>query len=410
MDNRDKEFPQSSLPETLIPHLFTGPQASRDSSTRTTLPVAGSEEEEEGIRDEQVQPPTPSPPYTLRPIAATSSLVAPEMPDLPHRRSSRPYSTSYDPELFEREEYAREIGQSRSGFVGRPIETSPIPHGSRDLRVDTTSYRYPPAHPRLLSPINVSSAVSLYSYPPPTVDAPYRPSISSAQWRQHEPELPSPIEGERAAGSSVSRPPAYPLVAPEFQRTVHAPEYYEELPRRGYPREAYEVQGYMGEPEPSPQSGYLFFCLRRVSVDLQLVEVAPYGYHQPRHYADVGMSSGGSRMETESPYVPEQTLRHQYSMPQLGQAGPSRSGWPVRETSTSSGQSSTAGEYGYPSAVSGEAEDDQDHDEEEYYLPQPPKRRRSAEVELEGPKPRTTKKTLIACDFCRGVCLTYNTL
>lgn len=159
MEKREKEHRQSSLPLSLIPHLYVRPQLPRDSSTRTTLtasPMPDDEDEEQNAQaDSLLELPAPS--FPLRPITPsltqefalsprrafsgkledprtrTSGLPVPPVP-LADQRSVGPSSIPHGP------------AQSYAG----PIYSDPVYHTARHQAnpYTTRSYTFPPpAHP-----------------------------------------------------------------------------------------------------------------------------------------------------------------------------------------------------------------------------------------------------------------------
>jgi len=92
MDRRgsSEERPQSSLPSSLIQHLYTGPQP-RDSSTRTTL----FEDEHLSTDHQQILPRLPPPDLILPPSRMQPTMLSLPPPAEPPflSRSSRTYSS-----------------------------------------------------------------------------------------------------------------------------------------------------------------------------------------------------------------------------------------------------------------------------------------------------------------------------
>ncbi|EAU85763.1 hypothetical protein CC1G_04980 [Coprinopsis cinerea okayama7 len=124
MDNRDDDSLSSSLPSSLIPHLYTGPQ---DSSTRTTLSDDFS----------------------------TSQLLPPLEPRLPVRRSTAPFDPADDKttknipssstsllDLAGAAIHQPAIPLPSTTRFGSPIYSDPVFHASRSQYTRASSYPY----------------------------------------------------------------------------------------------------------------------------------------------------------------------------------------------------------------------------------------------------------------------------
>jgi hypothetical protein len=90
MDRRDR---QSSLPSSLIPHLYAAP---RDSSTRTTLTSHSEDNDQDGSNISSLPLLPPVPPY-IRPSSsyADDRRLPPVLPANPSYRSLEPSSNSH---------------------------------------------------------------------------------------------------------------------------------------------------------------------------------------------------------------------------------------------------------------------------------------------------------------------------
>lgn len=163
---------QSSLPSSLIPHLYSGPRTPRDSSTRTTLSSPEIHGEENAGNVEQSHPTAP---YLLQPIP---QLTPTSFPDNSPHIGSRAYSP-YDTNLpspgqadFRGESSA--TGLAGASVVGhRSAGASPIPHGP-PIRSDPFFYA---------SGARSMPTGSLYTIPPTSpTEGSYIPHI----WREGE--------------------------------------------------------------------------------------------------------------------------------------------------------------------------------------------------------------------------------
>lgn len=156
MERRENDPRQSSLPSSLIPHLFTAPQQPRDSSTRTTLapsitPSVAAEEAPFDI--EQTYMHVVSPSFPMTPLVPHSSF------------ESRPGSRTYF--AYESEHHDRQLASSSVSLAelsdqtlhrlepsippvhgqrfASPIYSDPVFHASRPtIPSRTPSYTFPP--------------------------------------------------------------------------------------------------------------------------------------------------------------------------------------------------------------------------------------------------------------------------
>ncbi|KAJ7600634.1 hypothetical protein C8J56DRAFT_1074026 [Mycena floridula] len=321
MSRNNKSERQSSLPSSLIPLLYSGPQPPRDSSTRTTLPPGS--EEEEPIPDD-----TPTTAFHFRPIRApspiTSSSTGYLQSAIPRRREE---SFELEPQYPER----------------RSILTTSMTHSTP------------------VSPIHIA----------PIRDEPFYNSSPAGRhyvsYSVYQP--PSPYWREGDAGPSM--PPQSSASGRETGQSyaIHP----EPVPRYGIRRRHGTTDAYPREDRED---------FREISPQVDI--------SSQQHYREI--SGGQGRMDEFSSHL---------TLPPL--TVPSRGERTGRESS--SGRSSGTGDFSRYSPMpssrpfgSGEF-DDKDDD----YAPTKRIRRTNTEEESDEPPPKpASKKTLIACDFCRG--------
>lgn len=153
MERRENDHRQSSLPSSLIPHLFTAPQQPRDSSTRTTLTpsITPSVAAEEAPFDsEQTYMNVVSPSFPMTPLVPLSAYES--------RPGSRTYF-AYESEHQDRPRSVNLAELSDQTFhrlepsippvygqrFASPIYSDPVFHASRPTMPSRTpSYTFPP--------------------------------------------------------------------------------------------------------------------------------------------------------------------------------------------------------------------------------------------------------------------------
>lgn len=218
MSRRQKPHRQSSLPSSLIPHLYDGPQLPRNSSTRTTLP-ADERLEEESTPEERPTPPTT--PFLLRPIAQPLTIPGFHPPPIRERGSS--YNESHDYLAAARLPIPPDLSRRPPGS-SPPISLPPI-HG------DPIYYSSPPRVPAFRSPPQ--------NYPPPTPFHHSRPvSLREGEAGPSSMAHGHPLSGIRDTGSTHPNPS---LVAERYD--THRRYYPRDVSPRG------EMDGYRGEQQ-----------------------------------------------------------------------------------------------------------------------------------------------------------------
>ena len=172
MERRKNDPRQSSLPSSLIPHLFTAPQQPRDSSTRTTLApsIAPSVAEEEPFDSEQTYMHVVSPSFPMTPLVPHSAF------------ESRPGSRTYF--AFESEHHDRQLASSSVNLAELSDQTfhrlepsMPPVHGQRFA---SPIYSDPVFH---ASRPTVPSRTPSYTFPPP---ATRENVLQRTSWREGE--------------------------------------------------------------------------------------------------------------------------------------------------------------------------------------------------------------------------------
>ena len=167
MDRRDRELPrQSSLPSSLIPHLYSGPQQPRESSTRTTL-------------EDDVVPQSRSVPFHLNPVPQRYPLRAPlsSAPLSDHRRLSDSYERL---DIGDSQPSSSRLPQVSSTSMHRAL---PPPSASSPTRFTRPIYSDPVFHSS--SRPAMSSRAQSYTLPP--LPSPREFMIQRTSWREGEP-------------------------------------------------------------------------------------------------------------------------------------------------------------------------------------------------------------------------------
>ncbi|KAJ4482085.1 hypothetical protein J3R30DRAFT_2123034 [Lentinula aciculospora] len=318
---------RSTLPRSLIPHLYSAPQTSRDSSTRTTLP-----EPEEEDPDFQQQQRSFSP-FALRPLSSEHPSQSPPL-------ASRRYPT-YDHPV----QPSSEPPEMRLPHTVPPIPNDP--------------------------PFYISRPAPIYSYPQMEIQQPF-----ASSWRV----------GEAGPSSGVvHRSHSYP------QRGYHYMDiqYTQHQQHQPQHRQSYSSQG-------GHYSDYNAYTQGHTLTSDSLL--SPHQAHRqiPEH-----MYSGDpSRAVTQDLYTlpPHSQLSGSSSQSSIAR------GWYPTSTASSSNTIANRASSSYsslPLHQSAEYLTEPDDDDGEYLPPGRRNQKRkleSSEQEF-GSRP---KKTLIACDFCRG--------
>ncbi|KAK0464276.1 uncharacterized protein EV420DRAFT_1744704 [Desarmillaria tabescens] len=409
-DRGDNSGKRSSLPSSLIPHLYTSPQKARNSSTRTTLPEAGDDE------DMESEHPGPSP------------------PPLSHRSATTPLSSGSYPSNVPRTVHA--FGSYEAGWQGDPSAppglsgSSSIPHGPPSRRADegqdTVAARR--GTPTSFAVRAGAPPVSSVAYPA-DVHRPYA-GYETAVWQESPAGSPAPARPSGSSSVSHGQPirsdPAYYVSSsrgPSGGYTLqHSPDYAPWREGEAGPSHAhYDARGgmrqrYAPEPQPSPSRGMGHYeqVYRRDSVPRSEPPVPSHGMSQYDERAAVGYRrepiprdtymGGGPPVTHYSPY----SVRPQYQeiSPSHGiRAGPENlysEVLPPRQVPAYI-LPPIAAPSGLSEEVSSSGTDD-DGDGE--YTPtksrRGKKRVRSTSPGGDDSRRKSVKKTLIACDFCRG--------
>jgi len=334
---------KSSLPRSLIPHLFSGPQQPRFSQTRTTLHT------DDLLSAPYRQPPHPPqtsfddhrpqfPPLDLPSIDTRDRRLDRRLPDLP----STPLHRVLDPPPSSLSQY------------GRPIYSDPIFHSGRQTPMS-------------------SSRLHAYSLPP----------LSNADSRQANRPLDAWREGE-AGPSSLLRPVSVDEAV--FSRHRRGSNH----PLRVYPRstspvfEAVQEQmRHRGEDSGRSWPGGFLQLKSKIFIDYS------GDYHSVRLPGHPDRSPGNQSPSYEQVHERQDS----YSFPAVGSLSISApSGSYVR------GRSSDTGSHRRSEARSIEVGSNDGEGS------QRGKRRRAESVETDdnAKKSRNSRKTAVACNFCRG--------
>ncbi|KIK52070.1 hypothetical protein GYMLUDRAFT_373199 [Collybiopsis luxurians FD-317 M1] len=299
---------RSALPTSLIPHLYSAPQTSRD---RTTLPQSGEEDNSSPIQDN----PRSASPFLLRPIP------------------SPPPSTRRYPSYDSTQEMR--------------LPSAAVP----SIRGDPAFY--PPRQS--------------YNYPNMDIHQPYINTAPPSTWREDEPSHRDFYTESRERLPQREAPDSY-------RYSDHYPQHQ---PRHNFARDIEHYQDYAAYSQVHGMDSIL---------------------RAPRSVPEGVYSAGQQDM-----YIVSSHLAHQ-SSPQSALAR----GWGPPPSSASDGSDYATSAYPslppvHESRYSPEPDDDGDGE----YLPpghRSSQKRKLESSEQQGPsnRPKGAKKTLIACDFCRG--------
>ncbi|KAJ3773212.1 hypothetical protein FB446DRAFT_13305 [Lentinula raphanica] len=332
---------RSALPRSLIPHLYSAPQTSRDSSTRTTLP-----EQEEDDSESQEQQRSASP-FALRPIPST--YPPSQTPPIASRR----YPSSYPV-------YDHSVQPSSGPDMRLPPTVPPIRH-------DISYYG--------------SRPVQGYSFDQMEIQQSYMPPSADTGWR----------EGEAGPSNAPQRGyyhmPRYPPRIPQDYRYSdhYAHQQQQSQHRESYTRqeEQYPAFGTYSQGHPLQQHG-MNTLLSPLQTHRQSSE----------HVYDMDPSSRPSHQGTYTFPTPG---------PQSGSStGSVARGWdpPIADSSSAAvDYSSSSYPISLPPLPQTRYSTEPDDDDGEYLPPGRRNQKRKHSEQEPGSRP---KKTLIACDFCRG--------
>ncbi|SJL07739.1 uncharacterized protein ARMOST_11089 [Armillaria ostoyae] len=309
-DRGDDSGKRSSLPSSLIPHLYTSPQKARNSSTRTTLPETGDDE------DMESEHPGPSPPPLSHRSATTplpSGSYPPNVPRTVHAYTSYEAGWQGDPSI-------------QPGLGG----SSSIPHGPPGRRADE-------GQDTVAARRGTPTSFTARPGPPLVPPAPYPADVhrpytgyDTTVWEDNPTGSASRPSGSSSAshGQAIRSDPAYYVSSsrgPSGGYTLqHSPDY---IPWRegeaGPSHIHYDSRGrirYPPVPQPSPPRGMGHYeqVYRRDSVPRseppglshgmgQYDERAAVGYHREPIPRDTYMG-GGPPVSHYSPY----SVRPQY--------------------------------------------------------------------------------------------------
>ncbi|THV00814.1 hypothetical protein K435DRAFT_963784 [Dendrothele bispora CBS 962.96] len=254
MDYRDQ---RSSLPTSLIPHLYSAPHPARDSSTRTTLLAQDeSDNQQQYDLDYHHHPEQPAiSPFVLRPLPP----VAP--PEPPQSRDYDPnYPVTYDESMLR--------SQSTSTLTqGPPIRSDPAYYASSARH--SQSFEIPPPFPY---------------------------SINSVNWREGEPG-----------------PSSQAYVADQFRRTnpsgylprrEDTPHYYSDRHQPTVKLEHYADYSVYHQPNPHGLDTQLLQTSRFVS-DFAYEQDTSSNFQLGQQDPYIPPPLGGSRRHYEEP-IPEE--------------------------------------------------------------------------------------------------------
>ncbi|KAJ3801558.1 hypothetical protein GGU11DRAFT_216447 [Lentinula aff. detonsa] len=326
---------RSALPRSLIPHLYSAPQTSRDSSTRTTLPE---QEEEEEDPESQAQQRSASP-FALRSLPSEYPSQSPPL-------ASRRYPPSYP-------------------VYDHLVQPSSEPE-----------MRLPPTVPiRNHPPYYTSRAAHAYNFPQMENQQSY---MTPPAWRQGE---PGPSTVAQRGQFNVYRERQHSSRLPQDYR--YADQYQQPQHRESYSRqdEQYPNYGAYTQGHPFPQHG----------MDT-LLSSSQAHRQSPEHHIYV-----------EDP--PRSGHQHLYTLPPSGQqSGSVARGWdpPIASSSSTPMDYSSSSYLPLPPLPQSSRYSTEPEDDDGEYLPpgrRNPKRKLESSEQESGSRP---KKTLIACDFCRG--------
>ena len=337
MDRRDS---QSSLPTSLIPHLYAAP---RDTSTTTTLTSHPEDSDQERSHISSF-PPVPSPsPYT-------------------HRSSSYPFFS--------------DDRQLPPLLPANPIRPSLEPYSNLHRSVSPT-YTNQTLLPSMQSPPTSTTLPSLAS-----LSADIFPRHSS--WREGEagPSSlihPSQRDYDRRGSSHPARVISHPNTSFGYGSTSS------ELHRQdaGY---------YPTFSSPSHQCVYIFYSwYMYVYSNRTLMPVIKAAFHGPAHTPFPPLPPLQYLSSIESQLSSDR--RDVYSYPQVGSLSISGSSPPnyLRRVSTPELEPSYGSE---PLSVDiGRSEGDDGHRD---------KKRRAHSMDIDDNPKKSSRKTAVACNFCRG--------
>lgn len=258
MERRKNDPRQSSLPSSLIPHLFTAPQQPRDSSTRTTLApsITPSVAAEEPFDSEQTYMHVVSPSFPMTPLVPHSAF------------ESRPGSRTYF--AYESEHHDRQLASSSVNLAELSDQTfhrlepsMPPVHGQRFA---SQIYSDPVFH---ASRPTMPSRTPSYTFPPP---ATRENVLQRTSWREGEAGpsslLPAIRTDQRTSrGRRGSSQPA--RLGPQTEMFERGSSSFDhaEVPFGDMARRENEREGYLLSSGSLGRCTYFIFPAWRTSVD-----------------------------------------------------------------------------------------------------------------------------------------------
>ncbi|KAJ7134665.1 hypothetical protein C8R44DRAFT_977199 [Mycena epipterygia] len=201
MANPPKREKDSSLPPSLIPHLFSGPQQRQGSSPTGST---GTQEEAELPASTFEPRPTASP---LRPLVPSPLPPLPvPFPDTRRQYPAYESGVHTDPVILHPPAGPLPIPE-------RPGGPSSIPHGSaRGYRIPVISDPTYPTPVRLQGPVYLGS----HSLPPVLPQT----TLARTHWREGEAGPSSLVQSHPYGGISRQRNPSYPPPQPIYRRAT----------------------------------------------------------------------------------------------------------------------------------------------------------------------------------------------
>ncbi|KAF5382564.1 hypothetical protein D9615_002865 [Tricholomella constricta] len=398
MERRNNELRQSSLPSSLIPHLYSRPQQGDSLATTpfpTTLPLPSSTgAEEEADFTERTELPSMRASFALPPVA--SSFATPLRPVDTHR--SPPY-LNHEPrqltsvELNPNIRTVSPVDVPASGIV-RSMGSLSLPSHIPGQRYASPIYSDP--HYHATRPERMFRGVNQIYPAPVAQDVPHH----RGSWREGEAGPSSlvhaPYDSARSRGRRGSSQPAQLTRQTE---TFNHRDDVSDGDGEGYPSRGRE--GYPGASGHLAQRMFFHVSFWKSSADLEI------------HFS---FFKGGSLYSTwPEPYQgsathvsqpgPDLTSSHLsagYSQFPLISVGASQGAWAGTPAGSGFGEHPPGYSPNSVSDVSSDGRPDDDGDDTYTTAQKGKKRRRDSDVGDSTRKTRNPRKTAVACNFCRG--------
>jgi hypothetical protein len=398
MERRDKESRQSSLPSSLIPHLYSRPQQPGDTSPTTPfrtalpLPVSPGEEEEAETKELPSMRSTFNLPPVISSFAATSLLD-----DLRHSPRYLNYESRSVPNEHNSDLTASPPDNSSSA-IARSLGSLYIPsHVPRQQRYVSPISSDPIYHtPRPQRPHELTSSFLL----PAPQDHP------RGTWREGEAGPSSLIHATRDQGKGRSRRGSSQPA--QFKPRAESRHRGDESDGEGYSMGAreHEMEGFRGGVGSSHPCTPLYMSPLRQSTNFgDRSEVASlYGSQWALEtHPDTRHGSRPSLISERSlPYLPP--THNSFPLTSIGAPRRTWSGsMPGGGGSFEAADFPLAYSPGSISEMSSDARPDDEGDEEFGANQKGIKRGRGSDGAEGNPrKSRNPRKTAVACNFCRG--------